>query len=290
MATPIINWAGGKRQLLQAIKTAFGDIEIGNNRYYEPFFGGGALFFDLKPRKANLNDINKELMNVYAIVRDNVDELIQELEILKSNHSEEQFYKVRDMDRDVDFLQRDPVFRAARTIYLNKTCFNGLYRVNSKGYFNTPSGKYKNPSLYDEFNLRNVSKLLSIKSVKLTSKSYEESVKYARKGAIIYFDPPYDYENEDGFVGYSKQGFNQEDLKKLKDVSDKLVDKGCIVLLSNNDTPYVRQLFEGDHRYQIEYVVRQIHARRSINCNGKNRKNGKEVIIYGRKSFVSTSE
>jgi DNA adenine methylase len=290
MATPIIKWAGGKRQLLQAIKETFGDIEIRNNRYYEPFFGGGALFFDLKPRKANLNDINKELMNVYRVVRDNVDELIQELEILKNNHSEEQFYKIRELDREVDFLQLGSIFRAARTIYLNKTCFNGLYRVNSKGYFNTPSGKYINPSLYDELNLRNVSKLLSSKAINLTCKSYEESVKYARKGAIIYFDPPYDYENEDGFVGYSKQGFNQEDLKKLKTVSDKLVDRGCIVLLSNNDTPYVRQLFEGDHRYHIEYVVRQIDSRRSINCNGKNRKNGKEVIIYGRKSFVPASE
>jgi DNA adenine methylase len=290
MATPILKWAGGKRQLLQAIKDAYGDIELGKHRYYEPFFGGGALFFDLDPHKANLNDINKELINVYEVVRDDVNALIVELEKLKENHSEEQFYEIRRIDRLDDFLSRDKVFRAARTIYLNKTCFNGLYRVNSKGYFNTPSGKYTNPTLYDENNLREVSMMLSKKTIKLTCKSYEESVKYARKNSIIYFDPPYDYESENGFVGYSKQGFNKNDLKKLKKVSDRLVDKGCIVLLSNNDTPFVRELFEGDHRYHIEYVVRQINSRRSINCNGKNRKNGKEVIIYGRKNFISTSK
>lgn len=290
MATPILKWAGGKRQLLQAIKETFGDLEIGSHRYFEPFFGGGALFFDLNPKKANLNDINKELMNVYKVVRDDLEKLIIELEKLKENHSEENFYRVRELDRLDDFLNIDETFRAARTIYLNKTCFNGLYRVNSKGYFNTPSGKYKNPSLYDKDNLREVSKILSSKSINLTSKSYEDSIKYARKNSIIYFDPPYDYENEDGFVGYSKQGFNQDDLRKLKMVSDKLVDKGCVVLLSNNDTPFVRELFDGDHRYHIEYIVRQIDSRRSISCNGRNRKNGKEVIIYGRKSFVSTSE
>lgn len=290
MAMPILKWAGGKRQLLQAIKETFGDLELGNHRYYEPFFGGGALFFDLVPKRANLNDINKELMNVYEVVRDDVDKLIIELEKLKKNHSEEQFYKIRKLDRTDGFLNIDRIYRAARTIYLNKTCFNGLYRVNSNGYFNTPSGKYKNPSLYDEVNLRAVSKALSRKSINLTCKSYEESVKYARKNSIIYFDPPYDYENEDGFVSYSKQGFNQDDLLRLKKVSDRLVDKGCVVLLSNNDTPFVRELFEGDQRYHIEYIVRQVNSRRSINCNGKNRKNGKEVIIYGRKSFVSTSK
>ena len=290
MAVPILKWAGGKRQLLQAIKETFGDIELGNHRYYEPFFGGGALFFDLKPKKANLNDINKELMNVYEVVRDEVDKLIIELEMLKENHSEEQCYRVRELDRSDSFLDLDRVYRAARTLYLNKTCFNGLYRVNSKGYFNTPSGKYENPSLYDEDNLRDVSKMLSRKSISLTFKSYEESVKYARRNSIIYFDPPYDYENEDGFVGYSKQGFNQDDLRKLKKVSDRLVDRGCVVLLSNNDTPFVRELFEGDHRYHIEYIVRQIEARRSINCNGEKRKNGKEVIIYGRRNFVPAGE
>lgn len=290
MATPILKWAGGKRQLLQAIKETFGDLELGNHRYYEPFFGGGALFFDLNPKKANLNDINEELMNVYKIVRDDVDNLIIELEKLKETHSEEQYYKIRELDRSDVFLQLDKVYKAARTIYLNKTCFNGLYRVNSKGFFNTPSGKYKNPTLYAEANLRDISKMLSRRTISLTCKSYEDSVKFARKNSIIYFDPPYDYENEGGFVSYSKQGFNQDDLRNLKLVSDKLVDKGCIVLLSNNDTPFVRELFEGDHRYQIEYVFREIDARRSINCNGRNRKNGKEVIIYGRKNNIPTSE
>ena len=290
MAIPILKWAGGKRQLLKSIKKVIGDIDTNNIRYYEPFFGGGALFFDLEPKKATLNDINSELINVYIQVRDNLDLLIENLTQLREAHNEEQFYRIRALDRQEGFSDLDATYRAARTIYLNKTCYNGLYRVNSKGQFNTPSGRYVNPSIFDAVDLRNASKALKKSTISIKSTDYRSSVIRARKGSLIYFDPPYDYENEDGFVGYSKNGFNRDDLRNMKETADKLVDRGCIVLISNNDTPFVRELFEGDHRYEIEYIVHEFDARRSINCNGENRRNGKEVLIYGRKTIVPTSE
>lgn len=279
---PILKWAGGKRQLIPKLKQVIGNIDLGNNTYYEPFFGGGALFFNLECKNAVISDINEEIMNVYIQARDNLNELIIELEKHRAMHSEEYFYQIRSLDRTENFNSLSKVVLAARTIYLNKTCFNGLYRVNLKGQFNTPSGKYKKTNIYNYDNLINVSKLLNSPKVSIQTGSFSDILINAKKGSIIYLDPPYDYENS-GFVNYYKEGFSKNDLIKMKAVCDKLINRDCTVIISNNDTTFVRELFSEDSKYTI-YEILPVYANRNINSNGLKRGKVKEVIIYGKKS------
>lgn len=263
-----VKWAGGKKQLLDQFKPFFPE-KI--NRYIEPFVGGGAVaFFVIKnfdPKEVIISDSNSELMNAYQVIRDDVENLINELKKLKKKHNKETFYKVRDEDPELI----SPLTRASRFIYLNKTCFNGLYRVNSKGKFNVPIGSYKNPAIVSEEDLREISKLL--KKVKVKNESFENCVKWAKKGDFVYLDPPY-YPLSKGksFTTYTKENFLEKEQEQLKEIFDKLNKKGCRVMLSNSDTKFIKDLYKG-------YPVKLVNARRMINCDGSKRGAIKEVVV-----------
>lgn len=278
---PFLKWAGGKRQLLPYIKKYINKKKIGKHKYYEPFLGGGSIFFDLAHENSSINDLNEEIINCYNVIKENPDELIDLLKLHAEAHCKEYYYKIRSLDRGEDYKSMDNITKAARTIYLNRTCFNGLYRVNKNGFFNTPMGRYINPLICDEENINEISYFLNNNDVTITSKSFEFAVEKCEKGDWIYFDPPYDYENS-GFVGYVKEGFSHEDLVKLKEVCDELVKKGCYVLVSNNDTEFVRQTFNSSD-YEIIYSTKTIKANRNINSKASKRNKVDEVLIYGHK-------
>jgi DNA adenine methylase len=272
---PIIKWVGGKSQLLKELKEIITPELLENNTYYEVFAGGAALALDLVHSNTVLNDLNSELINMYKVIRDNPEELIAELKCFQNSHNTEFYYHVRNLDR-TDILSRmSDVIKAARTIYLNKTCFNGLYRVNSKGQFNSPIGRTssgKTPDIVQEELIRELSKFL--KTVTLCNEDFENIAKQATKGSILFFDPPYDTDEDiktDGFVGYQKEGWTREDTKRLKATCDELVNRGCKVVITNNDTEFVRDLFK-------DYIIKEVEVKRSINRDGNKRK-GKEVII-----------
>ena len=272
---PIIKWVGGKSQLLKELKEIITPELLENNTYYEVFAGGAALALDLAHSNTVLNDLNSELINMYKVIRDNPEELIAELKCFQNSHNTEFYYHVRNLDR-TDMLSRmTDVVKATRTIYLNKTCFNGLYRVNSKGQFNSPIGRTssgKTPDIVQEELIRELSKFL--KTVTLCNEDFENIAKQATKGSILFFDPPYDTDEDiktDGFVGYQKEGWTREDTKRLKATCDELVNRGCKVVITNNDTEFVRDLFK-------DYIIKEVEVKRSINRDGNKRK-GKEVII-----------
>ncbi|MCK4286714.1 MAG: DNA adenine methylase [Candidatus Lokiarchaeota archaeon] len=264
---PFLKWAGGKRQLLSQI-----DLYIPKsfNKYIEPFVGGGALFFYLLPKNAILNDINQDLINTYRVIKENVSELITSLK--KHKNEEEYFYKIRSVDRNLDeFKTWSDVEKASRIIYLNRCCYNGLYRVNSKGYFNAPFGKYKNPKICNEENLKLVHKVL--KDVKLMNTSFELCLNYAKKDDFIYFDPPYVPISESAnFTSYTKSSFKKEDQIKLFNVFKELDQKGCKLLLSNSYNEFILKLYKN---YQINIV----YAKRAINSNPDKRGEIKELLI-----------
>lgn len=286
---PFVKWAGGKRQIIDKISEYFEDQPINKQKYIEPFLGGGAVFFSLQPKKAVINDLNEDLMNAYRIIQsDKYEELISELSILQEKYNstddrEGLYYELRREDRQ-DGWPNDysDVHRAARMIFLNRTCYNGLYRVNNKGQFNTPIGRYKNPLICDKSNIREIHNYLEKEDIKIMSGSYEKTIRKARCGDYIYIDPPYDYEDDDGFTKYQMQGFGFEDFKKLKEECDKAIKKGAFVIISNNATQKVIDLFESDNNYKMIYNdVNKFNTLRSINCNGLERKTGSEVIICG---------
>ena len=280
---PILKWAGGKRQLLKKLLMNVNKDSLHDHTYFEPFVGGGALFLHLSPTKAVINDINSELIGMYQTIKEDPQGLITELKSFKNNYPEN-FEDIRSLDRKKDFVKTSATKRAARFIYLNKTCYNGLYRVNSQGYFNVPMGKYKNPNIVDENRILGLSEYLNQSSVQMLNVDFEEAVSGAVSEDFVYFDPPYDYEEGNGFTTYSADGFTHGDLERLKSVCDKLIEKGCIVMVSNNDTSFVNELFTGDL-----YTIVHISANRFINCDGKERKNAKEVIINGRKQSNTIS-
>lgn len=273
---PILKWAGGKRQLLAALKSFVPIDECKTARYFEPFIGGGSLCFNLELPNVVINDLNPEIINVYQQIYDNPELLIAELKKHQQRHSKEYFYKVREWDRKPSFSKLSALKRAARVIYLNRTCYNGLYRVNSLGQFNVPIGRYTNPDIVMEQRILALNKYFHQTKVEFRNVDFAEAIADAQAGDFIYFDPPYDYDGN-GFTSYVCEGFSHIDTKRLKDVADALIDKGCIVLISNNATQFVISLFN-DERYSISYI----NANRSINSIGDNRKNAKEVLIYGR--------
>lgn len=286
---PFLKWAGGKRQLLPYIKEFINKENIGDGKYYEPFLGGGSIFFDLGHKNSIINDYNNEIINTYKVIKKFPNKLIDALKVHATNHSKDYFYQIRALDRDIEnYNKMDDVSKAARTIYLNRTCYNGLYRVNQSGFFNTPIGNYVNPLICDEDNIREISKFLNQNKIKITSLDFEKAVESAKKGDWIYFDPPYDYEDGAGFVNYVKEGFNHDDLTRLKKVCDRLIEKGCSVLISNNDTLFVRTLFTSNPNYEIVYETKTIKANRNITSK-KERKKVEEVLIYGRKEYSAIS-
>jgi len=269
---PFVKWAGGKTQLLDVI-TSYMPKTF--NTYYEPFVGGGALFFKLQPKRWVINDINFELYVTYACFR--VDEyykkLIADLEFHQAKHSEEYYYHVRDIVKNKKRLSLKEPEIAARFIYLNKACFNGLYRVNASGFFNVPSGKKKVVHCYDSANFENIKNFLSNTDGVILNDSYEEAVKTAKKGDFVYFDPPYDtWEDKDSFTSYNKDTFGKEQQKELAECYKRLDAKGVYVMLSNHNTKYIQELYKG-------FNIHVVPAKRMINAKGNGRGAVEEVII-----------
>lgn len=286
---PVLKWAGGKRQILPFIRKYINDNTLSeNSRYYEPFLGGGSVLLDIQRNNCVVNDYNAEIINVYKVIRDHPVGLIRMLKYHQKHDSDDYYYQVRELDKSKSYEKMGIVKKAARTIYLNKTCFNGLYRVNRNGFFNTPRGKYSNPLICDTENIMQVSKYLRDNNISILNCDFEDACPGVKEGDYVYLDPPYDYEGEMGFVSYVADGFSRNDLVRLKEFCDRIIKKGARVLISNNDTSFVRELFSGDD-YQVVYQINQISASRSINSSGKKRsKKAQEVLIYGSKKSINT--
>lgn len=263
---PLIKWVGGKRQLMPELLR---NMPKKYNRYFEPFIGGGALFFELQPDNAYISDMNEELINLYTVVRDNVYELIVDLNAHQI--TKEYYLKIRDLDRTSKYKKLSNIKRASRFIYLNRTCFNGLYRVNSKGEFNVPFGNYKNPRIVDVDNLLNCSELL--KRTEIKNADFSEILTKVKKGDFVYFDPPYVPLNEtSSFTSYTKNGFDIDMQIKLKEVCDELNSMGVKFLLSNSDTKIIKELYSN-------YKIKKVLASRQINANANGRGKITEVLV-----------
>ena len=268
---PFVKWAGGKRQILNELKKY---IPYDYDTYYEPFVGGGAVLFELSPKNAVLNDYNEELINVYRCLKDenNFTKMIKELNNHETNHSEEYYFNIRNLDRDkTKFKKLVDYKRAARTIYLNKACFNGLYRVNSKNEFNVPFNKKEKVNTYDGENLGIIHSYFNFNNVEMLNCDFAEAVKNAKKGDFVYFDPPYDSETST-FNSYTENGFGKEEQIRLCELFKDLDKKGVKCMLSNHNTKFINELYEGFNIYVIE-------AKRNINANGKKRGKVEELIV-----------
>ena len=265
-AKPFVKWVGGKTQLLPQITSR---IPSNFAQYFEPFVGGGALFFHLQPERSTLIDINKELTNAYTVIKYKSSELIADLH--KHINEKEYYYKIRNVDRTDEYKSWSDVERASRLIYLNKTCFNGLYRVNSRGEFNTPMGSYKNPKIVDEINLRACSQALA--NVKIITGSFLTIEEKVQRDDFVYFDPPYAPLNAtSNFTGYSSYGFDSDMQLSLRNFCDRLNQKGVRFMLSNSNAPLVLDLYQD---YKIEFV----YATRAINSKAKRRGKIPEVLV-----------
>lgn len=262
---PFVKWAGGKRQLLSILNDA---APKSFGRYFEPFIGGGAFLFSQLPERATIADVNSELINCYIVIRDDVNALMRSLKLHKNN--EEHFYATRAKN----LAKLTPIQRASRFIYLNKTCFNGLYRENRSGQFNTPFGRYVNPKIVDKENLLAISAYLKTSGVKINCGSYQSVLDEAKAGDFVYFDPPYvPLTKTANFAGYVKGGFGINDQIELAKVYAQLSKKGVLVMLSNSNTDIIHELYKG-------FTIKTIHASRSINCKGGSRgKEENEVLV-----------
>jgi DNA adenine methylase len=261
-ATPFLKWAGGKSELLPEIEKR---LPKSFGTYWEPFIGGGAVYFRLSPASAVISDANEELANCYQIVRDKVDELIAALK--KHSNNKEHFLRVRKLQP----WQLDAVERAARLIYLNKTCYNGLFRVNQRGEFNVPFGRYENPRICDETGLREAARVL--RGAEVLCRDFRHLLYKAKPGDFIYFDPPYSPLSEtSSFTAYSDAPFDQREQKALRQVFNALAERGCHVMLSNSDTEFTRKLFQ-------KFTIQSVQASRAINCRPEKRGKISELII-----------
>jgi DNA adenine methylase len=286
-ARPFLKWAGGKRSLLPEILPRIPEFE---GRYMEPFLGAGAVALSLPVEIPKiLNDFNSELISVYTSIRDHKDELIHELKRHKNN--KEYFLKVRSWDRNPNYSSKTAIEKAARFIFLNKTCFNGLYRVNSKGEFNVPFGDYKNPELFNLTHINRIHEILNgieasgrkiAPKVQLKSGDYRKITQLAQSGDFIYFDPPYDPLNAtSAFVSYQKEGFGREHQIQLRDEIIRLTELGIPVLLSNSDTSFIRKIYKESKLFKIE----TIQVRRAISASAGSRGIVSEVLINNFKSI-----
>jgi len=270
LIAPFLKWVGGKRQLLPKIIEHL-PKNIRELRYFEPFIGGGAVLFHLQPEDAVINDFNKELINVYNVVKDNLDDLIVDLK--KHKNTSEYFYQIRGLDRTDEFLSLSEVQRASRIIYLNKTCFNGLYRVNNAGEFNAPFGRYKNPNIVNEPTLKAVNKFLNKNNISINNGDYSDILETADENSFIYLDPPYHPISENSnFTGYVQGGWDMFDQIRLREVCDILNEKGAKFLLSNSSSPFIKDQYE-------KYKITTVKAIRAINSNGSDRGEIDEVLI-----------
>lgn len=265
-SAPIVKWAGGKRQILQELT---GRMPIEYNRYYEPFVGGGAMFFELAPDNAYISDINSELINLYKVVKSNVEGLIKDL--ASHENSLEYFIRLRALDRSEEYFKLDDIRRASRFIYLNKTCFNGLYRVNSKGHFNVPYGYYSNPNIINAKSLLAAAR--SLKTAQIENAGFEGILKLVKPNDFVYFDPPYiPLSATSSFTSYSKDNFGKDDHLRLKKLCDILDSIGVMFMLSNSDTPLSNELYQ---KYRVEKIL----ACRNINSKGDGRGKISEIIV-----------
>ena len=275
LVKPILKWVGGKRQLLDEIDQR---LPKKISYYVEPFVGGGAVLFDKQPQHARINDYNEELINVYRVVKDNPNELIKELAVHEEKNEQlgsEWFYHVRGLDRESNFDELSNVEKAARIIYLNKTCFNGLFRVNSAGQLNVPYGRYKHPNIVNEVGIRALHKYFSEADIDMRQGDFAECLKDLPKGAFVYLDPPYmPITATSAFTGYTQEGFGYDEQVRLRDECIKLREQGIHFLQSNSDCEEIRELYK---YFKIETVA----AKRSINSRGDRRGAVKEVLISG---------
>jgi DNA adenine methylase len=238
LVQPFLKWAGGKRQLLPDILPL---IPKGFNRYFEPFVGGGAVLFALQPQVATINDPNLELINCYQTIKNHPQALIQLASTYKNDS--DAYYQVRELDRSAAFQSLSSLERAARLLYLNKTCYNGLFRVNRQGQFNVPFGSYKNPIIADPEVIHAISTYLNQADILYLNGDFARAVQQATRGDFVYFDPPYDPVSETAsFTSYSLNGFDREQQVRLQQTCDALTERGVKWLLSNSDTPFIRRL------------------------------------------------
>lgn len=266
---PVLLWAGGKRQLLDAYTALLPETIT---TYYEPFLGGGAVLFHIQPESAHVSDINPELTCVYRVIKNNVEDLITELS--KFENTPEQFYEVRSWDRDKAYYAKlTEVQKAARVLYLNKTCFNGLYRVNRKGEFNVSFGKRKNPGIVNALGLRAVSKYFNSSDIHISTRDYQQALAEIPDDAFVYLDPPYDQVSKtSNFTRYTREGFTREDQFQLKECCDALTARGIKFMLSNSATDFVLNLYAG-------YNITRVPSLRYINSKGSKRGRVDEVVI-----------
>jgi DNA adenine methylase len=270
---PFVKWAGGKRQLLAELEKNF-PKQFGT--YFEPFLGGGAVLFDLLAKKPNLkcsvSDLNSDLVLAYITIRDKLGRLIESLENHSKNYhkdSTEYYYDVRKQE------PKSQIEKVSRLLFLNKTCFNGLYRVNSKGKFNVPLGRYTNPNIVNRENLIIASKFLQSERIKISCRDFESILKDAKKGDFVYFDPPYQPVSDTAnFTSYTHRDFTEDDLQRLADLANQLNSKGVHVLLSNSNTKIVKKIFSSK-----KWKVKEIAVNRAINSNSQKRTGHKEVLI-----------
>lgn len=273
LVTPVVKWVGGKRQLINEITPL---LPKRITSYCEPFLGGGAVLFSIQPTKAIVNDLNGDLIVVYETIRDNVESLIDNLK--RHENTADYFYSIRDMDRNKELYDNmSKVERASRLLYLNKTCYNGLFRVNSSGEFNSPFGHYKNPNIVNEPVLRAVSKYLSTNNIIFYNEDFSDTLTRISKGSFVYLDPPYDPVSDTAnFTGYNKAGFDRDDQIRLKQCCDELTKNGIKFMLSNSATSFIKDLYK-------EYNVTTVSAKRAINSDASKRGIIEEVLIrnYG---------
>lgn len=266
---PFLKWAGGKRQLLPTLTH---HLPPGFHTYYEPFVGAGALMLALQPRKAVINDLNQELIACYRVIQKQPEELL--IQLRNHHNTPDYFYEIRGLDRKPElFSQLDDIQRASRMIFLNKTCYNGLYRVNRKGEFNAPFGRYRNPCIVDEAGIRAVNRFLNRRPVRILNTDFEMAVAGARAGDFVYFDPPYDpVSSSASFTAYQQSGFGPNEQRRLARVVHDLTRRGCRVMLSNSATDFIRSLYK-------DLRVMRVAATRRINSVASGRGEIDELLV-----------
>lgn len=266
-ASPFIKWVGGKGRLLSQLVPLLPE-GVERMRHLEPFVGGGALFFARQPRRAVLSDVNPSLVDTYLAVRDELSLVVKYLRRLERRHDPEVYYEVRER------YNRKPMSRAKRAatfIYLNKTCFNGLHRVNRRGEFNVPCGRYTNPRILDEEGLARAS--LALRNADIRCQGFEALLEVARPGDFVYLDPPYVPASASAnFTSYASDGFGPQEQRRLRDVYEALDDRGCWLMLSNSDVPFVRELY-------ADWNIDVVRAGRAINSNPRRRGKVNEVVV-----------
>ena len=269
LVAPVLKWVGGKRQLLSILEE-LKPPKI--TSYCEPFVGGGAMLFDIQPKTAYINDINQELINVYKVIKDYPEELISSLEVFEN--TADYFYDVRSWDRDKEkFASLSEIEKAARVLYLNKTCYNGLFRVNNSGEFNSPFGHYRNPNIVNAPTLRAVNKYFNKADITLTSGDYGDTLQNLPKGTFVYLDPPYDPVSDTAnFTGYAAGGFSKSEQIRLREYCDELDRRGLKFMLSNSATDFIKEQYS-------DYNITIVQAKRAINSDANKRGHIDEVVV-----------